>query len=190
VTTDPIPFPVPAVDPQDAPTEAMPNPNHPFPDDQVDEPRADTEANRQPTQSTVKVVRCQKCKAAIETAFVSSDNAQLCGRCFSLLVNQVGVPAAPAAIPVRLTFQLRAPPEVVREHERHLPDHIESAIRQAADDFGRELREAFFAGDAKLFGLLSQAKEHGLLLLFVVQAAMTKPAAPPAPADLRRKGKA
>lgn len=196
MTTDPIPFPVsPAAADrlddiarrieeaaQDAPTERMPA-ESPFPED-----AAEVEPNRKPTEQTVKVVRCHRCKAAIETAMVTAgDNAQLCARCFSLLVNQVGTPSDPASKPTRISFQLNAPPETVRIHERMLPEQIEDAMRTAAADFGRELREAFFAGDAKLFSLLAQAKVHGLTLLVVVQPSIR--AAPAAP-DLRRKGKA
>lgn len=171
-------------DPQDAPTERMPAADaSPFPED-----AADAEPGRKPTEQTVKVVRCHRCKAAIETAMIAAGgNEQLCARCFSLLVNQVGVPLDPPTKPTRITFQLNAPPETVRLHERVLPEQIEDAMRTAAKDFGTELRNAFFAGDAKLFSLLAQAKQHGLTLLVVVQASMKAPAAPP---DLRRKGKA
>lgn len=175
VLTDPV---LSSLDAQDAVTQAMPNPDHPFPDDQV----AETDPARKPTEQTVKIVRCTKCKAAIETAMVTGDNAQLCARCFSLLVNQVGVPADPASKPTRISFQIHAPPEVVRKHERVLPEQIEDALRTAAIDFGAELRGAFFAGDAKLFNLLAQAKEHGLTLLVVVQPTIKPPAAPTAPA--------
>lgn len=177
-------------DAHDAPTERMPAADAgPFPEDAAEVP-----ASQKPTEQTVKVIRCTKCKASIETTLVTSDHAQLCATCFALLLNGVGTLADgpnEAEKPTRISFQLTAPPKDIQEHQRHLPDAIENAIGQAAKEFGAELRAAFFAGEANVFKLLAQAKVHGLTLLVVIQPAIRQPKPAPAPVpDLRRKGKA
>ncbi len=112
---------------------------------------------------------CSKCGKPVAVP-QASDQDTLCPTCFAVLVNSAGAPL-PGSKPLRLTTHRILAAEAVAKHGQALPVLVYDGIVESGG-IAELLSEEMAANPAGVAALYAQAKEHGLLVMIVVQPAM------------------